>query len=291
MSSESHSLEKMVNLVDDSSIASIQNVVSGIVRIINDVNSSVKDLTEVIKLDPPLVAKILKVANSAYYASLQTISKIDEAVMRIGFNQLNFIALGQKVHDVFDQKKTIKGYSRNLLWKHSVAVGILGKIIIENSSGKSGDDMYAAGLLHDIGIIAEDQFLKKEDFVKALGTVDNGDKNLHEIENEILGYNHASLGQAILENWNFPNELSHAVGCHHNYIKDGEEGLETASALFLADYLCQKNGYGYSDSPFLDENLFNSCLKQLGITPDDTETFMTELAEEISKIEKHNFFG
>ena len=70
--------------------------------------------------------------------------------------------MSQKVCEAFAGNTDIEGYSRNLLWKHSVAVALLGKMIYRREFGRKGDNIYVAGLLHDIGIIALDQFCQDD---------------------------------------------------------------------------------------------------------------------------------
>ena len=96
-------ISKIIQLVDKSEISSTQNVVSGIINVINDPDSSAKDLNDIIEIDPPLTARVLKVANSAYYGSPRKISEIQHAVIWIGFDVVKEIVLSQKVCQVFDQ--------------------------------------------------------------------------------------------------------------------------------------------------------------------------------------------
>ena len=154
-------LNRIVRLVDEGEggISSIKNITAGIIGIVNDPESSARDLKKLIELDPPLTAKILRVANSAYYAPKKKISDIGHAIVNIGFNTVKELALSQKVCEIFNQKERIGGYSRVFLWNHSISTALLGKMIYRKEFGKKGDNIYVAGLLHDIGIIVEDQFL------------------------------------------------------------------------------------------------------------------------------------
>jgi putative nucleotidyltransferase with HDIG domain len=247
-------------------------------------------LEDIIKVDPPLVARILKVSNSAYYSPQQRICTIEESIIRIGFDALKYIALGQKVKDIFNKDKPIDGYSRILLWKHSVAVGLLGKLIYNKRFGSGGDNIYAAGLLHDIGIIAEDQ-LETEAFTETLLNVKPRKQNLYHIEEERLGYNHADLGQTILSHWNLPPELVAAIGCHHNPHVVGSEYSVFTSILYVADYICQEKGIGYCDMPFRDESAFHACLKVINLEPDLLDPIVEELELEMERIQEQGVFS
>ena len=78
-------------MVGRSQIASIKSVVQGIVKIINDPRSNAKDLKEIIELDPPLTGKVLRVANSTFYASRTKIGEVMQAIVYIGFKALKEI--------------------------------------------------------------------------------------------------------------------------------------------------------------------------------------------------------
>ena len=113
---KSEKLKNLLVLVNNSDISSIKSTVSELVQLINDPKSSAKDLKKVVELDPPLTAKLLKLANSAYYGFPRTIGDIQEAVVCIGFETLKELELSQKVCQLFNQVDTFAGYSRALLW-------------------------------------------------------------------------------------------------------------------------------------------------------------------------------
>ena len=282
-------INKIIELVDRSEISSIQSVVSGVIDVINDPHSSAKDLKDIIEIDPPLTARVLKVANSAYYYSLRKISEIKRAVIWIGFDMLKEIALSQKVCEVFDQNEFIGGYSRSLLWKHSIAVALLGKMICRREFGERGENAYAAGLLHDIGIIVEHQFLEN-DFRDILDKAELERKNLSVSEYEVLGYTHTDIGEVLTEHWGFPDELIVAIGNHHNPDNAPQEFSKFASTLYIADYLCQERGIGYSDAPFRDPGIFRRCLKRLDVKGYALDLIVKDMEQEISMMEDQGLF-
>ena len=89
-------IEKIVKMVNNSEIASVQNVVSGITRIINDPKSSAKDLKEIIQIDPPLTGKLLKLANSVYYSPRTKISEIQQAIIWVGYGRTQGVGIKAK---------------------------------------------------------------------------------------------------------------------------------------------------------------------------------------------------
>ncbi len=277
-------LQAVVDSVDRSEISSIKTVVSGIVNTINDPRSTVKDLQDIIEIDPPLTAKVLRIANSAYYSSPNLISEIRQALIWMGTDVLRELALSQKVCEIFQKDEVIHGYSRIMLWKHSIAVALLAKMIFRREFGLKGEDIYAAGLMHDIGIIVEDQFLQN-DFKHILSKTKDEKKNLSKAEYEVLGYTHTDIAREITNRWDFPQELVVSIGYHHRPNKITQEFLRFGSTLYLADYLCQMRGIGYADAPFHDKTAFEQCLTNLGLMPHALEIIVKDMEQEISKME------
>ncbi len=282
-------LKSMAELINESDIASIKNIASGILKVVNDIKSDAKDLEDVIKLDPPLVARVLKVANSAYYASREKISDINQAIVRIGFEMMKYIALGQKVRNIFDKGELINGYSRVGLWKQSITVGLLCRLIFEKQSIEGEENIYTAGLLHNIGIIAIDQLLPDE-FGIILEKTKNENKNLVQVENDVLGYNHAELGMTITQQWDFPADLISVVGYHHYPADVDEKYLTQTSILYAADYICHEHCFGYCDTPFRDETVFQECLNNIGLQPESLDEILVDLKKEIAKVEAQGLF-
>ncbi|MGA1869318.1 MAG: HDOD domain-containing protein [bacterium] len=276
-------LDELLVSINNSHISSIKSVVSNILKVINDPRSTAKDLKEIIEIDPPLTGKILKVANSAYYSPREKISDIKSAIIWIGFDALKELALSQKVCEIFEKGETIAGYSRTALWKHCVCVAMLGKMIFRKELGERGDNAYAAGLLHDIGIIAEDQFLQN-DFKQILHNKTNRGGELYQIEYEILGYDHTEIGKTIAEAWEFPQDLVIAIGYHHNPLSALPEFKKIVSTLYIANYLCHERGFGYCGSFLIDNNALKECLTILGVRLYALDLIMYDLEEKLRKM-------
>ena len=275
-------LNRIVRLVNDSDISSIRSIVSGIIKIINDPKSTTSDLKHLIEIDAPLASKVLKIANSAFYYRGYHVSDIKQAIIWIGYDSIKELALSQKVCDIFKKKLSINGYSRAALWKHCIAVALFSKLIFRREFGERGDNIYAAGLLHDIGIIAEDQFLHS-DFSECIIISKEENKNLSEIESEVFSLTHADIGKSIARSWNLPEELVVAIGYHHNLTNTPEEYLRTVMTLHIADCYCQDNGFGFVEGYPKTNGFFQKCLSELQIQPCALELILKDVHQEIQK--------
>lgn len=273
----------IIQQVEESDLASIKGTLTGVINIINDPNSNAHDLKELIQIDPPLSARVLRVANSPYYVSHRTISEIDQAVIWIGFDALKEIVLTQKFSEIFNGAEKMAGYSRELLWQHSLAVALLAKMIFRKEFGIKGNNAYAAGLMHDIGIIVEDQILH-DDFKKIMLLAKNEGKTIIESELDILGFCHGEIGFSLTHYWNFPDELAQSIGFHHEPHEVDPEYARLTKTLYIADHLAFHNGLGYGKAPLSKDDLFHQFLSELNVSPYALETILSQMKEDLKKI-------
>lgn len=284
------SLDDIVELVNDSEISSIKNIVSGIIKIINDPKSTVKDLNEIIQIDPPLSSRVLRLANSAYYCPPKKISEIIRAIIWVGYDAIKELALSQKVCKLLNINESLQGCSRSSLWKHSISVAMLSKMIYRREYGERGDNMYAAGLLHDIGLIILEQF-RQDEFKAILEKLNAGEKDIISIESELLGFDHAELAKAVMESWNIPKELCMAIGNHHNPLDVDKRYSRMTKTLFVADCYCQEIGRGLCDCAVIDRVSYENCLNTLKIHKNALNLIMEDAEKEILKMEQEGFFS
>lgn len=281
----------LVEQVNASDISSIKSIVNAIIRVINDPHSTVKELKEIILLDPPLAAKVLRIANSAYYSRsfTRTFTEIEQAIIWIGSDIIEELALSQKVCEIFNRDEEIGTYSRKSLWTHSIAVALLTKMIFRKEFGLPGENAYMAGLLHDIGIIAEDQFLQ-EDFKRALQLSKTKNIDMARAETETWDYNHAELGQAIIDSWNLPGELSATVGCHTDPLAYRGAFSKIIYTLYAADYICQERDFAFGAAPIQDKPVLQKCLKQIAVKPRALDLIFRGMKAEMTKMHDKGLF-
>ncbi len=280
----SPSLPGLLDLVESSAIASIRGTVSSILALINDPAASPNDLKKIIEVDPPLVAKILRVANSSLYASSRTISDLDQALIWIGFDALKEIVLTQKMSELYSGGKQVCGYSRPRLWRHSLAVALLAKAIYRREFGEKGNNAYAAGLMHDIGVIVEDQLLHHS-FLDLVYQTEERRLPLTDTELAAFGYDHGLVGMGLAERWNFPAELREGIGFHHNPEAADPAHRDFVKTIFIADYLMFEQGYGYVDMPLADKEVVCQYARDLGLQCFALQAILAVAREEIAKIE------
>lgn len=279
-------IAEIVKNVNDSDMASLKNVITGIVRLLSDPNSSIIDIKEIILIDPPLLSKVLKMANSAYYAPTSPIEEIDKALIMIGFDAVLELALNQKACEMFDNNEKTGNYSAFDLWENNVAVALFGKYMFRREFSESGESAYIAGLLHNIGIIALDQFVHT-DFVEIVKEAENLKKDLLDVEKNHLGFTHTQLGKSIIADWNLPDNICSAIEWHHNPEQATKDNLQIVNTLYVADYFCAHKNIGYSDAPHQPQEVFMKTIKQLNVSPESFKLIGKDVENEISKMKEN----
>jgi len=281
------SLDSIVRQASMSELSSLGSVVHKILEITADKNSTANDLKEAIEIDPPLSSKVLRLANSAYYGITRKISSIQEAITFIGFGTVKELSLSVKVSQVFEDDKVTHGYSRKKLWEHSVGVALISKNIYRRIFRETGDMIYSAGLLHELGIIVEDQYLHKQ-FEKVLKNAQTEGMPLTKAEANEFGFDHTMVGRDLTHAWKFPDELIAAVTYHHRPLFVEPRYMRQAYTLFIADYLCMLNEIGYSDMQGNKDNklLYKKCCSALKIDPIALEVILEDTTEELNQMKQ-----
>ena len=107
---KSEELKKLIQAVNESDISSVRKVVMLLIAVINNPRSSVKELKIIIEKEPTLSARLLRLANSAYYSLGKKIGNLNDAIVRIGFDTVKELTLSQKVGELFQKDESLLGY-------------------------------------------------------------------------------------------------------------------------------------------------------------------------------------
>jgi HD-like signal output (HDOD) protein len=281
-------IDRLIRQVEMSDISSIRVVLSQIIQVATAPNSSAFDLKEAIEADPPLASRVLKRVNSAHYGIARRgsgVSDIHMAVVFMGFETIKELALSQSICTLFRSDKTMYGYSRVALWEHCVATATTGRLIYRREYQMPGGQIHAAGLLHDIGIIVEDQCAQAP-FRQALRALsESPDHSLYHHERNIFGFSHAHVGKALADRWNFPASLSQAIGTETFPAGDFDNDSKLlAATVLVASWATQLRNLGFVESPQVDEDMLLDPLQRLGISRRGLNLILDEVEEELGRM-------
>jgi diguanylate cyclase (GGDEF)-like protein len=198
-------------------LPSLPGVALQILELGKDPDASLADLTKVISPDPVLSAKLLKAANSPLYAQRRKTDNLRQAVSLLGLNTALTLSLSFSLKTSFGSTKT--SFDTELYWRRSVLTAIACRSLSEQCLIGSPEQLFLAGLLRDIGMLALESALPEDygNYVAAATSVDTtGVKQLDAeyliaIEREKLDTDHAGVGAWLLRQWNLPDYLPMAV--------------------------------------------------------------------------------
>lgn len=207
-----------------------------ILNLTSDPMLSIDKLRSIVERDPPIAAKILSVANSAFFGYPNQTTQLDDAIIKIGFNNVKSIAVGISVLSFLGDGKKTSDYKR--LFNHSVAVGLTARYIAKNLEADIAEDLLINGLLHDLG-----HFVLHRYFADVYGNILNSldhARSLLDAEKDILSYTHADVGYWLAEQWNLPDTILDTVLYHHAPSL-AERDAKLLAIIHIADYIAVRN--------------------------------------------------
>lgn len=265
-------------------IATLPEVTIKIIELVEDPKSTARDLHDVIKNDPALSVKVLKVVNSAFYGLPGQVASVDRAIILLGLSAVKNIAIAASIARLFKGKRISEHYSASDLWRHSVAVAVGARAIAKISPHPAmTDEIFVAGLIHDIGTLVERQ-AHPDGFADVIDRCATSDMDFLECEREIIGADHQAFGVGLTTKWKFPRHLRAAVGFHHNPEALSVELRNLATLIRAADILACHEQIGFPLTARGDQ-ITEELLDTLAVTAEQIEAVRLSLSEQVAEAE------
>ncbi len=244
-------------------------IYSKLSKVISDGGSSAKDVGEIVAEDQALAGKMLRIVNSAFYGFPKKISSVSQSITIIGFNALKNMVLSTSVIDLLKNGEG-NGCNMTEFWKHSLRCAVGARSIGKAIRYPNVEELFVAGLLHDIGKFVAHQYFAEE-FRTALKFGQEKHIPLHKAENTLLGYDHSIIGHYLLKQWKLAPMILNVVRLHHTPKTNSDHVMEV-SIIHIANTLARaisliKNEdeavYRASDEAWQQLNLPYSYLNHL----------------------------
>lgn len=256
----------------------LPSVVMTVNRLIKDSESTMKDFEDVIKVDQVLVTRLLRLVNSPFYGLAQTVDSIGRAVAFLGMKNLHNLVVIDALQTVFAAPQRSTVFSKKKLWHHSAAVSICSKMIAERILGVNGDNALLCGILHDFGLLIEEQIQPDEFETICSACSSTGD--LLALENKTLGTNHCELGHTMSREWNMSVSVQEAIRDHH-LISDDMKPDSLAGIIQISEYIAGQ--LEHTTLPDITVDISAPLLQHLKDNIDDYKVLTEDLPEEMEK--------
>jgi len=243
----------------------IPQVALKIIRLIHDDNFSMKDIAEEVRQDQIICAKVIRLCNSAFFATKVKIDTLNRALTMIGEKNLMQLVVSASLEDFFPE--TRQGYSlcKGGLYRHAIGTAIISEHLAEFTGKASSGMAYTAGLLHDIGKVVLDQHMAPAYPLFYRRTQIDG-VSLIEVERDEFGLTHTEAGGKLAERWALPDNLGDTIRNHHQPEK-ATINPELTHLIYLADLLMSRFAVGH-ELERLNTNQLASRLQKIGLHPE-----------------------
>jgi HD-like signal output (HDOD) protein/predicted Ser/Thr protein kinase len=219
--------ELLKQILDNPNLPSAPAVALQIVDLVSDPDSSIKDIVELLKMDPAICAKLLKTVNSCLYGLRSPVVLVERAVSIVGFHPLRSIVLGLAIPAM--QKRGEPDPGLRSFWRESVSGAMMARELAIRFKDPQAEEVFLSGLLRDLGMtILKQQFGKRYDPAWCVGNeMWNQMWGQRQClwEREEFGIDHAQLTAGLLARWHLPDEIVLPVKYHHT-----TQGIESLNS-------------------------------------------------------------
>lgn len=250
-------------------LPSAPRVLPRLKRLLADANSSMAEIVAFIRLDPGIAARVLQAGNSAYFSKGTRCNTIDEAVNRVGYDQIYELVSYAVASQVLVRPLEVYGLDADDQWRRSVACALAAELLAERTH-LDRESAYTIGLLHGIGMVVIDEWslLQGRGLRFAAGGFP---REAVDEERAALGCTHADVGAALLRDWEFSPELSEPVRLQYT-PRSSAVHQRFASLLHAAKWvrsaLCAEGARPAAPDAILLEPLRLSVAGLLAIIPE-----------------------
>jgi putative nucleotidyltransferase with HDIG domain len=191
-------------------------------------------------MDAPVMAKVLRLANSPYYSSRGDLADINRCVAVLGYRTVRQVAICITVATslISSVEKAGGQLDYRELWRHSVVTGAIAKHLARMIGYPDPEEVFTAGLLHDMGKFVLEVYAPQI-YAKLIADRHRRGCSLSDLERETFGFDHAELGAAFAESWRFPPLLVRSFADHHSTVVGRARARheQVAAVVALSDYL------------------------------------------------------
>ena len=193
-------------------LPTVPAVATRVIDALDDPDTGVEEVRELIERDPSLTARILKVSNSSMYGFPMEIQGLGHAMSLVGARSVRNLVMAVAMRETY----SVFGPLEQMLWEHSMAAGpVAAALSTEFANDVDPDEAFSVGLLHDVGKTALANS-HHDEYEEIVSRATESAEGFSAIERETFGFDHAELGALVVEGWGFPPRAVSVIRHHHD---------------------------------------------------------------------------
>lgn len=260
----------------------LPQIVSQVLKLADSQEASPKDMERIIERDPAITAKILRVANSSYYG-MNNCSSTARAISMLGMNSVRSLVVGVAYQQVISGRSFASHFNKLEFWRHSLGVATSARILAKLKIPMQSEEMYVAGMMHDVGLLVLDRFHPLELDKTVKFAMEEG-MSLHEAENLMFGFDHTQVGAMLAEKWGLAKNIVDAVRYHHD-PQAAEENVLSTTIVAVANNLSHQCGLT-NNVPGQPNEIPDVWMEALSLPVEQLEIIKNVTAQEIVRAEE-----
>jgi putative nucleotidyltransferase with HDIG domain len=262
-------------------------IFDGLLRMLDDPNTSTRTLSQALARDQVLTARLLKTANSAFYGFPQRVSTTSLALVVLGMDATRDVVLATSVMETFRKTRSDGRFDMAKFWDHSLAVAVAARELARRLRWESPGEVFTAGLLHDLGQVVLHEH-QPDLFQEVIRRIRDAAADPKETELDVLGATHPQVGGWLCRHWNLPGALCDAVEYHHSPADCKTENQALAALVAIADGMAHETEIGgkWLGKPSAEFDMANlAILSSHGITvrEEDLPVLQAAVAAEVER--------
>ncbi len=268
-------------LADTNELPSMPTATLAVIQEVESTTSSAQSVAFHLSQDQALAARVLRLANSAYYGLQRQVADLQDAVVVLGMRTVHNLAMVASAYPMLIGE--LKGYRLGAkdLWTHASGVAVASKLISETTRKGVPDHAFTLGLIHDLGKVVLNVWLKGRE-TEVLRRADQENLPLDVAERALLGFDHAEVGAELMERWHLPSAIVEAVRYHHRpELCPAENPL--GDIVHLGGHLALDMGLMPDGLPC---EFDASCLLRLGVSEETLQHLRLEFEVSYRKYER-----
>lgn len=260
-------------------LPTLPTIVYELSRVINDPMSSTSEIEKIMSNDQSLTTKVLRLANSAYYAIPGGVTSLQRAIAYIGFDAINQLVLSASIMKALNAKESVN-FEPSQFWKHSIGVAMASETTAKFVHHKTPSDLFTCGLVHDMGKVAL-YIIEPEVFAETLAYAKEKNVTVSEAEIALGAPKHTAVGRELAGKWKLPQLIQMTTSHHHQKEPAGRGTISQEMNLFvdivfISNLLIHALQFGNSGSTKVI-NVPNEVVGRLNLNPDKLKELIAKI--------------